>query len=520
MNNTFLIKNALIVNGGSKPPFKGDVAVVDNCVREVGKNLPSTGIKTLDAKGHILSPGFIDIHSHSDVSILASPEGLGKISQGVTTEVIGNCGLSVFPVTDLNREHLNEIYKQYNEKITWSGIEEYAAELEKRKPSLNIAALCGHNTLRSAHAGYSDVKITSSIMSKMKKDFADSLKRGAAGFSTGLLYIPGKFSSEEEVIDLLSVMADENKPYSTHMRSEGAKLLESVEESIRMARKSGVRKLHISHLKTSGRNNWPKIDEVFKKIYQAREKGLEITADRYPYTESLTQLSVISPPPYDVYDSVELSKMLKEKKHFDAFIKVLDEEMDGRWDNARLVYTACKEYEKYLGLTFDEIGKVSGKNPSIICADILRKDAPGAMTAFRGMCQENLIKIILEPIVFCGSDESARPLDYSIGRSHPRGFGSFPLFIKMLENRLGIEEIIRKMTSLPAAVFNIKDRGMIVPGCIADLVIFDPAKLSSNADFTHPHKLCGGIEKVWVNGVLSYENGKVLKDRAGSFLKV
>lgn len=520
MNQEFIIRNALIVDGSGRAPFKGDVAVADGKITAIGEKLPSTGIKTIDADGLVLSPGFIDTHGHSDVSVIAAPESTGKISQGVTTEISGNCGLSVFPVTRHNREHLQELYRHYDVKINWHDADDYSMLIDKVRPAMNLCSLCGHNTLRAAVMGYGDLKPSFSQLNTMKTLLGVSISNGAAGLSSGFFYIPGKFSGEKEIVLLLEELSRTNKPYTTHLRSEASLLLESIDEALDAVMKSGQKKLHISHLKTAGRENWHKIDDVFQRISMAHHNGIHLTADRYPYTESMTQLSSYLPEPYDRMDDIRLHGHIQDPANFAEFTEALKRMPEERWKTLRLISTAAKFAEKGFGKTFAEFASMSGMNPWDICASILKDDTAGATAASAGMSEDNMRRILNQDYVTCGSDETARPLDYSLGRSHPRGFGSFPRFINIAGKNLSLEKIIRKITSLPADIYNLHDRGRIVADHAADLVLFNPGKLEDSANFADPHRVSEGVMKVWVNGVLTWENGSLTGQRAGKYLKV
>lgn len=518
MANT-LIQNATVIDGSGKQRIVADLLIRDTVIADIGKRLNTTGVETIiNAKEQFLCPGFIDPHTHSDMSLLAAPDALGKISQGVTTDIAGNCGLSLFPITDHNREHLEQLYKQYNMRITWNTLADYIQEYTKRQPAINLASLTGHNTLRAAVGGYEKETLTQTEICECRKLLKQSLGQGSLGFSTGLLYIPGKFSSTEELSILVSELKNFGATYSTHLRSEGATLLEALAEALSICRHSNHNKLHISHLKTSGKVNWHKIDKLLETIHNSNTEELRITADRYPYTESMTQLSIILPSPYDCMTSADLKNHLADAANFTTFEKAMATISDERWSNVRLVSTLDQTYRHFAGYKFIDIAGRCQKPAPTICAGILLNDPETSMAAFSGMSPDNLKRIILQDYTCCGSDESARSLDYQFGTSHPRGFGSFPRFINLLKNDLSWESIIHKITALPAAIFSLPKRGMICKGNYADLVLFDPDKLNDNATFADPHQLSDGILRVWVNGTLSYQEKAATKNKAGQFI--
>lgn len=443
----------------------------------------------IDGHGQILAPGFIDAHGHSDISIMAAPEATGKISQGVTSEITGNCGLSPFPLTARNRDHLNELYRNYGIDLSWQDFSGYADAVDACRPAINIAPLCGHNTLRGAINGYHhdppDIKAMANLLDKQ-------LEQGAAGFSTGLLYTPGCFADEPEITQLLTVLAGFNRPYTTHLRSEGKQIIEALTEAISSCLSSGQQHLHISHLKTAGRDHWHKINEIFEFI---EHSPIKISADRYPYIESMTQLAIILPDNLANLPNEELSVWLQTPENFQIALNHLRQLPLERWQTCRLVNTTAPDFIESRGKIMEEI-----PDPPLACVKILRDDPAGAMAAFQGMSHENLHKIMARHFTVCGSDESARPLDYSFGVSHPRGFGSFPEFFRFHEP----EEAIRRITSFTAELFGLKQRGRIKEGYYADLVLFAPEHYHANASFAEPHLPATGIEMVMVNGDFSY----------------
>jgi len=516
---SFLIKNAFIVDGTGKPGGTGDVLVEGDRIKDAGQHLQAVpGSEIIDGEGLTLCPGFIDAHSHSDISILAAPEAYGKISQGVTTEIVGNCGLSAFPVNRNNREHLQELYRNYGVEITWNSFREYSAEINRRNPAVNILALCGHNTLRAAGAGYEQQELSVQQQTAIQELLNDSLRQGAAGLSSGLLYVPGKFSDTKELCRMLEILADFERPYTTHLRSEGNRLIEAIEEAVAACSASGQRQLHISHLKTAGEKNWGKLDAALVAIAQASAGSLDVTADCYPYIESMTQLSMILPEPYDNMDDVAFQKFIGDEQNFAAVCARLAEYPPRRWQTVRLVSTNADGMNAFAGTTFEQIATARQTRPEKICMEILKADAAGAMAAFQGMSPENMKRIASLPFTSCGTDESARPEDYSLGHSHPRGFGAFPTFFALLKDILPLEEIIRKCTSLPASVFGLKERGRITPGAYADLILFDPMHFNSPADFAAPHKPAQGIRSVWVNGRMGYSVNNGISHRFGRFI--
>ena len=520
--NDCLLAGGLLYDGTGQPPFAADILIRGGKVVQVepaGKAV-FPGVPRKELTGLSVSPGWIDVHAHSDASLLAAPEAFGKISQGITTDISGNCGLSAFPIlTDEVREHLRVLYAAYDLRPGWTDFDSYAAMLEKRRPALNALFLCGHNTLRANIAGYSRAELAPGEPDAMRELLAQQLRQGAAGLSTGLLYTPGRFADENELLTLLRTVADAGGIYATHLRSEGDRLEEAVAEAVRLAEQAGVT-LQISHLKTALPRNWHKLEAVFRQLDAARQRGLAVHADRYPYTYSQTSLSIVLDAPFDAMTDRAIRDALQDPA---CYGRTLDQlRRSGRdWNKVILSKTDAPGMADLTGLTVREAADRRGIGPAELVMEILRADAPGSLAAFGGMSPENLDRILSQEWVCCGTDETARPADDSLGRSHPRGFGSFPRFIRRLR-QLGspMEEIIRRITLLPARIFGLRDRGTVRPGMAADLVVFAEDELDSAADFRDPHRPASGIRLVMVNGTAAYdgESGKILA-RPGKVLR-
>ena len=511
MKKQTVICGALLCDGTGSAPFSADLFLADDRIVKIGTG-SRTGFDEIHAEGLLVCPGFVDVHAHSDLSLLAAPDAFGKISQGVTTEISGNCGLSPFPVTDRNREKLAQTWRTYGVDLTWSDLAGYISAWEQAAPAVNSAMFCGHNTLRSAVMGYEDEPLTESALLAMKDLLKTMIGQGALGLSTGLLYVPGKFAAKSELLELMSVLKETDSLYATHLRNEGDTLLEALEEAILLAQ-YGSGKLQVSHLKTALQRNWHKIDALFDTIDRAKRAGVQVTADRYPYTYGQTNLSVILRTPYDRMPDARITGTLKDD---DAACAALerDLEKEDRWDQIILTST-----DGLAGLTVTQAAEKMGVTPARLVVELVRKDSAGTLAAFGGMSEENMTRIIARDDVFCGTDETARPRDFSIGRSHPRGFGAFPEFLKRnLENGLPPEQIIRRMTGAPAEKFGLPDRGVLREGAFADLVLIDLKKLCARSSFADPHAPADGIEKVFVNGVLSYADGRITA-RAGKVLR-
>ena len=508
-----VIRSVLIYDGSGAAPFPGDVVLNDAVIKDV---IPSS-VSVKDCC-FSLAPGFIDVHAHSDLTLLAAPEAYSKISQGVTSEISGNCGQSFFPVTDKNRAHLERLCKNYKVQLQWDSFASYIAALEKAAPSINYNFLCGQGTLRAAVMGYESGKPSPEQLTQMCDLLSDIMTHGACGISTGLLYVPGRFSDVDELSAVMSILKPYSGVYATHLRSEGDDLEDALQEAFHLARNgSGI--LQISHLKTALKRNWHKLKNVLKMIEEQRSNGLQVYADRYPYTFSQTSLSVILPGEYaDMTDAAIQTRLSADPTECARLVAWFKTESDRDWTQVILSFSSLAEYQSYLGYSIAEIAEKQGVTPAECVMDILQRDAARAQGAFGSLSTENMRRILQQDYVCCGSDENARPLSHDLGRSHPRGFGSFPRFLNMVRLENSLAEAIRRVTSLPAHIYGLKNRGLIRRGYYADLVLFDENELNDNADFAHPHSPASGIRRVYVNGVESFRDGQVLA-RAGRFLE-
>ena len=458
----------------------------------------SAADKIFTFKKEIISPGFIDAHGHSDLSAPAAPECFSKISQGITSEICGNCGLSAFPVTPANREHLEALYANYGVPLDWADFPGYMKRCTEYAPELRLFPLCGHNTLRAAVSGYEEKRISSKECDRMCRMLADQLDAGAVGLSSGLLYVPGCFAEADEILALMGVLAIKNKPFTTHLRSEGDRLLESLEEIFELACRAGVHKVQISHLKTAGSDNFGKLDRAFALIGQYRSGGLDIRFDRYPYIESQTMLSVVLGKEYSGYGDGEISALFNDpeerRRAVDHLHSIRNEQY---WKTRRLAGTGVSGYRKYQGMFFADIPGDPAEN----VVDILYRSAPDSMVASANMSERNMLEIISHEQCVFGSDGNALPPDDRFGQPHPRSFGGAPRFARLLLDRgIAIPEVCARLSGNAAEFFGLPGVGSVTAGNFADLTVFDPDVIDSAADFRDPFRSPQGITAVLCSG--------------------
>jgi N-acyl-D-amino-acid deacylase len=525
-----IIKNGFVVDGSGKPGFYGDVVIDgDKIVDVVGEpstfNFQLSTFNSIDATGCIVSPGFVDAHAHSDAYLVLEPDAPSKISQGVTTEINGQCGGSVAP--RYGEARLSSDWATLlGSRLTWRSLAEYRTVLEAAKPAINTIQFVGHNTLRSSVVGYAGRAATSDELKEMQRLLAESLDAGGWGLTTGLIYQPGKYSTPEEVVALAKVAAERGGFYATHMRSEGDRILEAIDEVIDLVRATGIR-AEISHLKTSGKRNWHKIDAVLEKIETAIGEGLLLGSDRYPFCAAGTDLDIVLP------DWAQEGAALAEMARFAdpaTRAKIVAEinASDRDWSTVMIGGTWSDATKPLSGKTVAEIlsqpSQMSQKisSPGELICRILELDGCKTGAFFFGMSEDNLDKILSRPWIVPGSDASLRAPWGPLGADHPhpRAYGTMPEFYRRVR-ALGVsrEEAIARMTSVPARRFGIVHRGVIEKGAFADIAIWKEEEFSSSATYVEPHKFSRGVKAVLVNGTVSYADGKFSANRTGRFLE-
>ncbi len=506
-----LIKNAKVIDGTGKAGFMADVAVKDGKIAAIGLNLETEAAQVLDATGLVLSPGFIDPHTHSDVSLLADRKGQSKIRQGVTTEVVGNCGYSPAPLMGAAIEENQADLNAAGIELTWRDFAGYVAELNNPGVALNVVPLVGHNTIRGCILGYDDVQPTAEQQKAMEDLVAESMLQGARGISTGLYYPPGFYAKTEEVIGLARVVAEYGGVYATHVRSESDTLFESIEEAIEICRKSGAR-LQISHLKLEGYHNFEGADRLLEMIENANQEGLPVGADQYPYDASSTWLGAIIPNWAQAGGGEAVAKRLSDpeirrKLHKDWQENRVEWENRGgvqSWD--QILVVDAKGREEVIGMTIAEIAEKDTRDPLDVLLDLVVVSKGGASAVWFDQLEDNVRTLMQYPRLVTSSDGASLSTEGILSKvmSHPRSYGTFPRVLGRYVREykvLTLEQAIRKMTSQTAAYFNLEGRGVVREGAWADLTLFDADKVIDKASFTHPSQYPEGIPHVMVNGV-------------------
>lgn len=521
-----IIKNGKIIDGTGNPWFYADIAVKDGKIAAIGKLEGAETREAIDAKGLVVSPGFIDIHSHSDLEPMVNFRCESKVRQGVTTELVGNCGDSAAPVFGMAYDQQKEyIDGHYDISSNWHTVDEYLSKIDRAKPGINYATLVGHGTLRKSVMGYERRPATEDELSRMKDLLREALRQGAFGMSTGLIYPPGSFADTGELIEISKVMAEEGGIYSTHMRDEGEKLEEAVAEAIEIGRKAGV-PVEISHHKACGRSYFGRVEKTLKMMEKARTEGIDVTCDVYPYTATATGLSSIIP---DWAHEGGMEKLLDRIRDKTLREKIKEEThpvqmaLSG-YENIYISYVGSEENRKYQGASLADIGRELEKDPLDAALDLILEEKGDVGMIRFAMDEEDVKKVISHRLSMIGSDGSALA-PYGVlgkGHPHPRNYGTFPRVISRYCREfkvISLEDAVKKMTYFPACRIGLSDRGLLKQGMAADITIFDFENVKDIATYENPHSYPDGIKYVIVNGVMVIKNGEHTGERPGKALR-
>lgn len=523
-----LIKNASIVDGSGKAAFVGNVGVKNGKIILTEQDKQAEHI--IDAKGRVLTPGFIDAHSHGDLILGSEDAHLFKTTQGVTTEVVGQCGLSMAPVDPSTMENIQNMLSMgttwFPEDMkNWSSFGRYLEYADQQPMTANAKMYIGHSSLRIAVMGMENRPATNKELDRMKGVLREAMEAGAAGFSTGLIYTPSCYATEEEVIELAKVIAPYNGIYASHMRNESDKIVEAVKETINVGRQAGVR-VDISHHKMLGKPNWGKQKETLRLIREANEEGITVFCDQYPYTCNMTTLNACMPPWYFENGFHSMTEKLKNPA-FRSQIKREMEDPQTPYDNYYLnaggwggvyVYSAAKTPEAE-GRFMTEYAQIVGKDPWEAFFDLCVANNCETGGVYSSMCDADVCEIIKDPHCIIGSDGLTRSWKE---KGHPRASGTFPHAVTYFVHQqkiLTLEEAIHKMTGLSAKYLLIKGKGLIKDGYDADLVLFDQDKFRDTATYSHSNSLTEGLDVVIVNGKIVYEQMQFTGEMPGKMIR-
>ncbi len=508
-----LFKGVTVVDGTGRPGFRASVAVKGDRIVAVGDLAGWKAMRLVKGAGMVLCPGFVDMHGHSDYFLLLLPRSDSKIRQGITTEVGGNCGYSAAPITDkLSMEF-------FDFDVKWNGFGDYLARLEEAWPAINYAPLVGFNNVRALAMGHSAEPPDRARLASMRSIIRECMEAGCFGMSLGLIYPPGMFAAMDELIECAREVAAAGGIISSHMRSEGKELVEAVKESIAIARGSGAR-FQISHLKTEGRENWHKLDQVLDLIEEARAEGLSITADCYPYTSGSSGLTALLPEwVQDGGREAMLGRLADPaaRREIEEQISTLE------WDKVTIAQVFNADHEGLEGMTILEAAAKVGVPPAGLAAEMALRSRGQVAVIYETTSEENLRRIMTREWVMVGSDSPVRthygPL--AKGRPHPRAYGAMPRMLAWVAREKGwlsLHAAVKKMTLDPCRVLGLSDRGVIRPGAAADLTLFDPETVQDLATYADPKQYPEGVQMVVVNGRVALQGPEYTGDRSGKVI--
>ena len=526
-----IVRNGEIYDGSGMPPFRGDIGIKGDRIETIGHVGKATAAVDLDAGGLAVAPGFINMMSWANESLIEDGHSQSNIRQGVTLEIMGE-GNSMGPLNEAMKEEMLRQQGDIKYDIPWSTLDEYLQFLERQGISPNVASFIGAATPRKYVVGYEDRSPTDEELAQMQELVQQAMLDGALGVASSLIYPPGSFASTEELIALAEVAAEYDGTYASHLRNEASKLVEAVDELLQIARQAEIR-AEIYHLKASGQSNWPKLDHVIKKVEEAREAGLAITADVYSYPASSTGLTSTMPPWVQEGGFGAALERLKDPATRKRIAREMLEGSD-QWEN---MYHGAGTPEKILlvgfktdrlkpltGKTLAEVAKRRGTSPEDTVMDLILEDESRVTTVYFTQSEDNLRKKIALPWVSFCSDSASLATEGVFLKSnvHPRAYGSFARLLGRYvreEGVLSLEEAIRKLTALPAANLKIRSRGKLREGYFADVVVFDPVKVEDHATFERPHQYSTGVIHVFVNGVQVLKKGEHTGETPGRVVR-
>jgi N-acyl-D-amino-acid deacylase len=513
-----VIRGGTVYDGTGAAGRRADVAIRGDRIAAVGDLPGATAATIVEAQGLAVAPGFINMLSWATESLLVDGRSQSDIRQGVTTEIFGE-GSSMGPLTDVMKKRAYEEMGNLKYEITWTTLSEYLRDLERRGTSANVASFIGATTIREHVIGLEDRKPTPEQLEQMRVLVRQEMEAGALGIGSSLIYAPAFYASTEELIELCKVAVQYRGKYISHMRSEGNKLLEAVDELIRISREARI-PAEIYHLKAAGKANWQKMDAVIARIEAARKEGLQVTADMYTYTAGATGLDAAMPPWVLDGGYEALYKRLQDpetRKKIAAAIVTPSDDWEnlylaaGSPDRVLLVEFKNDALKPLTGRTLADVAKMRGKTPEETIMDLVLEDRSRVGTVYFMMSEENLARQMRLPWVSFGSDAGSLSPEppFTKANPHPRAYGNFARLLGKYvreEKAMPLAEAIRRLTGLPATNLELDRRGFLREGMFADVVVFDPATIADRATFDKPHQFAVGVKHVFVNG------GHVLKD--------
>lgn len=526
-----VIINGHIIDGTGSPWYSGDVGIRDGRIAAIGALSAAARKRTIDAKGRVVAPGFIDMLGQSETTILVDPRLPSKIYQGITTEITGEGG-SAAPLNDSIIANDHPAYQHYKINPDWRTFREYFGHLEKQGMGINLASYVGATQVRRMVLGDADVQPTPEQLEKMKALVREAMRDGTVGVSTSLEYAPAPYAKTEEIIALASEASKFGGIYATHMRSEGDAVLESIDEAVRIGREAQI-PVEIWHFKVAGKANFGRMPELIARVNKARAEGFDVSADTYAYTAWSNSMSAFVPPWAHDGGDARMIERLKDpatrtriRKEMETPSKAWDNEWDEISGPQDVMITAVQNpaLKKFQGKRLPEIAKALNKDPIDTLFDLLIEDKAFTSVAVFGMSEPDVALALQQPWVSVDNDSSGTSPEGILGEEHPhpRAYGTFPRILRKYvreEKKLTLEDAIRKFSALPAQRMRLADRGVLKEGMWADVVVFDANTVRDVATFDDPNRLSEGMDLVLVNGTPVVENGKMTGSLPGKVLR-
>ena len=521
-----VLKNGLVVDGARSAPYKADVCIQAGKICGIVPDYDGEAKESLDVGGMVVSPGFIDIHTHSDVSPLVSYLVESKLCQGVTFELGGSCGISLLPSNEKHQSAIHDYFTRNLEqpvgdlRLKEYSVTDYAEQVAKKGCILNYGAQVGHGTLRLAVMGFDNRDPSPQEMNELKELLDRELSRGVFGMSLGLIYPPSAYSKKEELIELAKIVKKHNAILTVHMRNESVRLFEAVDEMLEIAEQSGVH-LHISHLKLMGTPQWGRAQELLDKLQAAREKGLTITCDQYPFNASSTSIAVLVPG--WAHEGGTAAMLERLEKREGTIMADIEKEMKNRGGPACVLVTGTHgQRSDYEGKTIEDLSKIFGLSGVDTVAKVILDCKAQVSCVYFSMSEEDVKLIMRDLAIAIGSDGYSLSYDPAITTSvpHPRNFGSFPVYLQtaIRENLLPLEDVIYKITGLPAEILRLDGRGVLKAGNIADITVFDPKTVENKSTYMESRVKPAGIPHVLIGGQFALRDGVTTNLRSGGVI--
>lgn len=526
-----VIANGRIIDGSGSPWYSGDIGIRAGRITAIGNLAAAPRKKTIDARGKVVAPGFIDMLGQSEMTVLVEPRLPSKIYQGITTEITGEGG-SVAPLNDAIIQADRPGYDHYKINPDWRTFRQYFARLEKQGIGINLASYVGATQVRRMVLGDADVQPTPDQLSQMKALVREAMRDGAVGVSTSLMYAPAPYAKTEELIALAGEAAQFGGIYATHMRNESDSVLESIDEAVRIGREAHI-PVEIWHFKAAGKRNWGRMPELIARVNKARAEGVDVEADTYAYTAWFNSMSAFVPAWAHDGGDAKLIERLKDpatRARIRKDIETPSHDWDNEWQEIRgpedvmISVVQNPALKLYQGKRLSEVAKARNKDPMDTLFDLLIEDKVFTECAVFGMSEPDVALALQQPWVSVDNDSTGTSPEGLLGEEHPhpRAYGTFPRILRKYvreEKKLALEDAIRKFSALPAQRMRLTDRGVLKQGMWADVVVFDPATIRDVATFDNPNQLSQGMEYVLVNGIPVIEEGKMTGALPGKVLR-